>query len=374
MRRLLFWSSAATIGFTYLCFPLLLWLRSLFSKQSVDAADITPPVSLIIAAYNEADDIGAKLENMLALDYPKERLEILVASDGSDDGTNEIVESFSQRGPIQLLPLPRQGKATALNEAVARSKGDVLVFSDANSMFATDALRALTRPFADRQVGGVAGNQCYLADDENGSGEKSYWGFDRRLKQMQSSSGNTISATGAIYAIRRSLFLPVPDGVTDDFVTSTRVIAQGHRLVFAPDAKAYEPVAATDKREYGRKLRVMTRGLQAVWLMRQLLNPMQHGFYAFQLFMHKLLRRLMVFPLLTLFIVSPTLWRFGTMYRLATAVQTTFYSLALIGWLTKSGHKLFTLPYYFCMVNAAALNAVWNLGRGRRIDRWEPQR
>jgi cellulose synthase/poly-beta-1,6-N-acetylglucosamine synthase-like glycosyltransferase len=248
-------------------------------------------------------------------------------------------------------------------------------------MYAPDAIRALVRPFADPEVGGVAGNQCYLAKkdaDQASAGEESYWNFDRKLKQSQSQAGNAISATGAIYAIRRSLFHPVPIGVTDDFVTSTRVIAQGYRLVFAPDAVAYEQIAGSSSAEFGRKVRVITRGLQSVLVMRELLNPFRYGFYAIQLFSHKVLRRLMFLPLLALLLVSPLLWGRGFLYQAATLAQLIFYGCGALGLLfegTKVGRlKVFTLPFFFCLVNIASLLATLNIVRGHRIDRWEPQR
>jgi cellulose synthase/poly-beta-1,6-N-acetylglucosamine synthase-like glycosyltransferase len=382
MSLILFWGAVILIVYTYILFPALVFLRGLVRRRPYKSAEITPRVSLIIAAYNEANSIGAKLDNILSLDYPRDRLEVLIASDGSNDGTDTIVHSYAEQG-IRLLSLPRQGKAPALNAAVAASTGEILVFSDANSIYAPDAIRALVRPFADSEVGGVAGNQCYLTRrstsvTSDGDGERSYWNFDRKLKQFQSQAGNTISATGAIYAIRRPLFRPVPAGVTDDFATSTRVIAQGYRLVFAPDALAYEPVAGSSGAEFGRKVRLITRGLRAVLVMRELLNPFRYGFYAFQLFSHKVLRRLVVFPLLVLFLVSPLLWRNGLFYQAATLAQVGFYSFGALGMLlagTRLGRsKVFTIPFFFCMVNTASLVATLNVLRGHRIELWETER
>jgi cellulose synthase/poly-beta-1,6-N-acetylglucosamine synthase-like glycosyltransferase len=212
-----------------------------------------------------------------------------------------------------------------------------------------------------------------------GAGERSYWDFDRIMKQFESSAGNTISATGAIYAIRRSLFEPVVEGVTDDFYTSTSVIARGYRLVFAPDAIAYEAVAGTSRSEFGRKVRVITRGLRGVFsARRQLLNPFRYGFYAVQLFSHKALRRLVVFLLLLLLLVNPFLWNDGWFYRLTMLGQLGFYGLGLLGYLldgTRLGRlKFLTIPFYFCLVNYAVLLAALNIMRGQQIKRWEPQR
>lgn len=373
---ILFWASVLTIVYTYLLFPLIVFVRGLGLNKPYLTEDITPRVSLLIAAHNEEKSIGAKLDNILALDYPSDCLEIIIASDGSDDRTSTVVERYANHG-VRLLDLPRLGKAAVLNAAAAAANGEILVFSDANSMFAPDAIRALVRPFADSEVGGVAGDQRYLREGNDG-GERSYWGFDRKLKQFQSRAGNAISATGAIYAIRRRLFEQIPGGVTDDFFTSTGVVVRGYRLVFTPDAVAYEPVAASSGREFERKVRVITRGLQAVVLRRTLLNPLRYGFYSLQLFSHKVLRRLVVFPLLLVAVTSPVLWSRGLIYRLFTIAQVGFYGLAAAHIplrKTRLGRqKVLTLPFYFCMVNTACLLAAANLIRGRRIERWEPRR
>jgi cellulose synthase/poly-beta-1,6-N-acetylglucosamine synthase-like glycosyltransferase len=380
VRRLFFWSAAGLLAYTYVLFPLLVLLRAALRPRPYESREITPTVTLVISAHNEAASIGAKLENLLSLDYPDDRLEVVIASDGSDDGTDELVRGYAERG-VRLVSLPRVGKAAALNAAVAEAGGEVLVFSDANSIYASDALRTLVKPFADPAVGGVAGDQQYLSRDDAdaiAAGEQRYWDLDRLLKAAESRAGSTISATGAIYAVRRSLFRSVPPGVTDDFFTSTEAIAQGYRLVFAADAVAYEPVAKTGEVEWGRKVRVMTRGLRAVLMRRELLDPRRHGFYAVQLLTHKLLRRTMVFPLALAAMSSPLLWRRGRIYRAATLAQAAVYGLGAGGLLLRDRplgrRKAFMLPAFFCFVNAASLRAAWNVVRGHRIDRWEPQR
>jgi cellulose synthase/poly-beta-1,6-N-acetylglucosamine synthase-like glycosyltransferase len=380
VRRLLFWSAAGLLAYTYLLFPLLVLLRAALRPRPHDSGEITPTVTLVISAHNEAASIGAKLENLLSLDYPEDRLEVVIASDGSDDGTDELVRGYAERG-VRLVSLPRVGKAAALNAAVAEAGGEVLVFSDANSIYAPDALRPLVKPFADPSVGAVAGDQRYLSRDGAdaiASGEQRYWDFDRLLKDAESRAGSTISATGAIYAVRRSLFRSVPPGVTDDFFTSTGAIAQGYRLVFAADAVAYEPVAKSSEVEWGRKVRVMTRGLRGVLMRRELLDARRYGFYAVQLLTHKLLRRTMVFPLALAAGTSPLLWRRGRVYRAATLAQAAVYGLGAGGMLLRGRplgrSKVFMLPAFFCFVNAASFRAVLNVVSGRRIDRWEPQR
>ncbi|MFG0333716.1 MAG: glycosyltransferase family 2 protein [Maioricimonas sp. JB049] len=376
----IFWGATGIVVYAYFGYPLLILLRGLLWRRPVRQEPITPAVSLIICCHNEAQGIEAKLQNVLALDYPADRLRVVVASDGSTDATEEIVGRYV--GPqLTLLCLPRSGKAGALNAAVAETTGEILVFSDANSQYRADAIRKIVRSFADPSVGGVAGNQVYRTSYDSGTaaaGEQSYWSFDRWMKILQSRSGNTISATGAIYAIRRSLFATVPEGVTDDFVTSTRVIARGQRLVFDPDAICYEPVAGAARAEFNRKTRVITRGLRGVIEMRELLNPFRHGFYALQLFSHKVLRRLVVIPLLVLAVVSPFLWNDGLAYQIATVGQGLVYGMAAIGVvLVRAGRRVpqvMSVPLFFCMVNTAVLVAVWNILRGRRITVWNPHR
>jgi cellulose synthase/poly-beta-1,6-N-acetylglucosamine synthase-like glycosyltransferase len=380
VSRILFWGAAATVVYAYAGFPALVLLRARLRPRPYRTDDILPRVSLVLAAYNEAAGIRAKLDNLLALDYPHDRLELIVVSDGSDDGTDEIVASCAKDG-VRLIALPRSGKATALNTAVAAATGEIVVFSDANSLYAPDAVRRLVRPFADPEVGGVAGNQVYLppeGTDATAVGEGAYWQLDRLLKEAQSRSGSAIGATGAIYAIRRELFAPIPEGVTDDFVTSLRVVAQHRRLVFAADAVAYEPVSETREVEFGRRVRIMTRGLRCVLVMRELLDPRRHGFFALQLFSHKVLQRTAVIPLGVMAAATPALWSRGAVYKLAALGQAAVYGAGLVGVALEEKpvgrNRLLALPAYFCMINAASARAVWNIVRGRRIERWQPQR
>lgn len=379
MAFILFWLSAGLLLYTYIGFLLILAIRSiLFPKpyQSDDACRYS--VSMIICAYNEALKIKDKIENILLLDYPADLFEAVIVSDGSDDGTNEIISAYEGER-IKFLALPRVGKEIALNHAVTESHGEILVFSDANSIYAADAVRNLVRPFADPEIGGVAGNQCYLSSKSGmNEGERGYWAFDRILKTLESRSGNVISATGAIYAIRRSLFQRVPSGIADDFVISVRVIAQGFRLIFVQDAEAFEAAAKTDQDEFRRKVRVITRGMHGVLLMRELLNPFKYGFYAIQLFTHKVLRRLMYIPLFLLFLMNFFLINHGWFYQLTMLCQLAFVSTVLVTWFLAKRqvhvHKYFALPMHFCLIYIASIVATWNVLRGHQIAIWSPDR
>jgi len=376
---LLFWGCAAYLAYVYAGFPLLVLLRGRLRRRPFRRDSIEPKVSMVIAAYNEADVVGEKVKSVLSLDYPPERLEVVIASDGSDDGTAEIVRRLGG-GRVRLLELDRVGKAAALNAAVDAATGDVLVFTDANSILDGAAVRELVGPLADPSVGGVAGNQVYLspqAGDSSVVGEQQYWNFDRSLKQAQSDAGSVTGATGALYAIRRSLFRPVRADVNDDLLTSLRVIAQGYRLVFAPRAVAYEHVVESASQTFSRRVRVMARGLRCVVVMRELLDPRRYGFFSIQLLSHKLLLRTAVLPIVLLAVWNAVLWNYGWFYRATLIAQACFYVLGVLGIVFTNRPiakwKPVALPAYFVLINAAAARAIWQLLRGEKHERWTPR-
>ncbi len=376
---ILFWTSVAVLAWVAIGYPAFAFTRGWLLARTYHTNAASPLVSVVVAAYNEAEAIGERIENLLSLDYPQDRLQIVVASDGSTDETVEIAKAFEDRG-VLVLDLPRQGKIPAVNTAMQRITGDIVVMTDANSHFPSQTVQALVRPFADKTVGGVAGNQIYSNDKHlvSGDGEQLYWNLDRRLKQALSRSWSVVSATGAVYAIRRSLVQAIPPAVTDDFFTSTGVIAAGKRLVFAPDAIAVEPVAEKSTAEFARKVRVMTRGFRALWERRALFNPFRTGLYAVDLLTYKLLKRLIVIPLLTLFVSSGLLAVHSRLFGVVFAVQALGYTVALLGYFlagTRLGQtRPIALMAYVGMVNIAAVWAMLNCMIGRKIDRWEPQR
>jgi cellulose synthase/poly-beta-1,6-N-acetylglucosamine synthase-like glycosyltransferase len=380
VSALIAFASLAAIGAPFLLYPLVLFVRARIAADPVAEADHTPDVDLIICAHNEAASIRAKLENALGLDYPEGRLTIWVASDGSTDETVRIAREFESRG-VHVLDLPRNGKAYALDMASKASHAEILAFSDANSQWLPEALRALMRPLADPRVGGVAGDQRYgkiaSQDLHDASiGERSYWSFDRKLKHWQSRSGNTISATGAIYAVRRSLFQPPPADATDDFMISTGVIAAGKRLVFSENAVAVEPPAEGSTGEFRRKVRIITRGLRAVSYRRALLNPTRTGAYAFELLIHKLWRRLTWIPLLVLLFATPLFWTAGGALATLGSFVVAGFSAGVVGLAYPSlqRFKLIAMPAYGVMVNAACAMATINALRGHRVSHWDPER
>lgn len=382
ISELAFWLALAMLLYVYAGFSLLVLVMGRLRHRHVKQAAITPRMSLIIPVWNEERAIAARLENALALDYPAAALEIIVTSDGSSDRTEEIVTGYETRG-VRLLRLPRRGKIHAMKEAIALATGELLVFSDANSMYERNALRMLSRNFADPEVGGVCGNQIYLKankkSDTASQGETLYWSFDKWLKTNESLTGSIVSAHGAIYAIRRALYRPPESAaVTDDFAISTAVVEQGYRLVFESEAIAYEEPVPAAHREFGRKVRIMNRGLRGVLLRKRLLNPFRYGFYSLELLSHKVLRRLVPIFLLVMLAASLMLHARQQFYFIAAAAQLGFYVMAGAGYLLRRHRlgrlKFLYIPFFYCLANAAALLAIIKLLLGNRVELWQPQR
>ena len=376
-----FWMSVAFLLYIYGGYAVLVAMVGRLRGRDVRRGDVIPAATLIIAAYNEEAVIAERLDNALAMAYPPEQLQIIVASDGSSDGTADVVRRYAGRG-VLLLELPRQGKIHALDAAVQHATGEILVFSDANTMCGPGAMRALARNFADPEVGGVAAHTGYhlTAGSESSSrGEHLYWHYDTWLKQMESRTGSVVSAHGGLYAIRKALYRRCPDAsVTDDFALSTAVVEQGYRLVFEADAHATEDVVPETQREFQRRVRLMTRGLRGVVVRRRLLNPFQYGFYAVVLFSHKVARRLAPAALLVLAASSAVLWNAGPLYEAAAVAQAAFYAVAAVGFFLRRARagalKVLFVPFFYCMANAACALALVQLLRGQRIVSWQPQR
>jgi cellulose synthase/poly-beta-1,6-N-acetylglucosamine synthase-like glycosyltransferase len=379
--EIVFWGALAALVYMYGGFSVLVAVWGSVRKRPVRRTPITPKVSVIVAAYNEEAVIRQKVRNTLELDYPSDLLEIIVASDGSNDRTERIVADMAS-SQVHLLALPRRGKIHALKAAIRQASGEILVFSDANTLMHMHAIRMLVRNFADPEVGGVCGNQLYVTagrGDSSGLGETLYWNYDKWLKSLQSQTGSIVSADGALYAIRKRLFrFPEWTAVTDDFAISTAVIQMGYRLVFEPSALAYEKPTGAANREFKRKVRLMNRGMRGVVLRRRLLNPFRYGFYSIVLFSHKVVRRLAPVFLIALLVSGIALIPRDGAYALGAFLQIGFYALALIGWRAR-GHragraKIISIPFFYCLANAAALVAITKLMRGEKIETWQPQR
>ena len=371
--------SLALCFYVYFGYPGLIFVRSRLRPRPVARGDIRPLVTLVVPVHNEEAVIEAKLRNCLGLRYPPDRLEVLVVSDGSTDGTEERVAERADGRQLRLMRLPRQGKAAALNEAARLARGEVLVFTDANSMLEPDALQRLVESFADARVGGVCGNKMLrprAGADATQGGEGLYWRYDKWQKGLESVAGSIFAADGALYAARRRLFVPIADlAQADDIAVSTRIVLQGYRLLFEPAAIAWEDAPEDGRAEFERKVRVTNHSVRALLALGPRLWT--SGFYSVELVSHKLLRHLVPFFLLALFGSNVVLAVAAPAFVWLLALQSFFYAAAGVGGLarrTRVGRaKVLTVPYYFCLVNAAALLGVLSIARGERLAAWTPR-
>ncbi len=375
----LFWILLGIVVYVYFGYALLLWLvRLLGGGRRVAASDSEPPVTLIISAFNEESVIAEKIDNSLALDYPRTKLQIIVVSDASDDRTDAVVASYADRG-VELLRMPeRGGKTLGLNAAVARARGELIVFSDANAMYRRNVIRELARNFADASVGAVVGESTYVDPEvESERSEGLYWRYETAIKQFESAIGSVVGGDGAIYAIRRKLYVPMRADALSDFVNPLQIVKAGHRCVYEPAAISYERAADSFGKEFRRKVRIVNRAWRALFGLKALLNPLRYGFFSFQLVSHKLLRWLVPVFLVALFIVNAMLVNAGAIYAVIFAGQVAFYLLALGGHLAQGSAKLpffISVPYYFCLVNIASALGIIDVLRGKRYTTWTTAR
>ena len=355
----IFWISFAICLYVYFGYPALLFVVSRLRERPVRSGDHTPFVSFVIAAYNEENNIGEKITNTLGLDYPADRIEVLVVSNGSTDRTEEVVRSWPDPR-VRLVALPSPGKMQALNEGARAAIGDILVFTDADFLLDPHTLRLMTSKFADPEVGGVCGarnTNVRRGGDATSEGEGLYARWDKWQKSMESRIGSVFAADGLLYAIRRELYSPILDvHAADDIWISTRVPLQGYRLVFEPRATAYELAGVQAEQEFGRRIRVTNHSIRGLLTLGS--HLFTHGFYSLELLSHKLVRHLIPFFLIPLLLTSAILAPHHPFYLVALLGQLAIYMLAAIGWALRGRAigraKPFFVPYFFCFVNAAA--------------------
>ncbi len=377
--EIVFGLSAGALFYTYAGYPLLLALVSALKPRSVRRGTFEPMVSIIITAYNEERHLAVKLENTLALDYPRELLEIIVASDCSNDQTDEIARSFAGGGVKLHRQTERQGKTAAQNAAVEQVHGEIILFSDATSLYQPDAVRAIMPSFADASVGCVAGRLEYVDDSGSpvGRGARSYWSYETFLKRHESRVGSLIGASGCLYAVRASAYVPLYHEACSDFIIATKMVEQGLRTVYEPNAVCTEETNRQTDKELKMRVRIIAQTFTDLWLHRSMLNPIRSGFYGIQLLSHKVMRYLVPFFLMSLFVSSAVLATSSLFYRLMFAAQLAAYACPALAWmLDRVGirSRLLALPQYFMLANLASLIACYQFVRGERYARWEPIR
>lgn len=379
MIEFAFWIFATLVVYVFAGYPAVLFLYSrLRPEPSFERPGTTPSVTLLISAFNEEECIAAKIENSLALDYPRKSLKIVVISDKSDDRTDEIVESYADRGVELLRMEERGGKTLGLNAGVEDSDSEIVVFSDANAMYRSDAIWALVTPFTDDNVGAVVGESTYSdAEEDSGESESLYWKYETAIKVLESRASSVVGGDGAIYAVRRDLYKPMAADVLSDFVNPLQVVEQGYRCIYEPAAISVEEVAGSYEKEFKRKVRIVNRAWRATMKMRLLLNTLQYGTFAWQFISHKLLRWLV--PVLLVLVLALNVLLLGThsIYSVLFGLQIVFYNLALAGAVLRERINLpfiLYVPYYFCLVNIASWRGIVEAYKGKTYTTWSTAR
>lgn len=364
---------------SYVLYPAGLWLVGQLApfreKKKITA---WPKISILIAGYNEEKHLAEKIINTLAIDYPKEHLEILVASDGSTDATVHVTEGFQAQG-VQCLAFPEnRGKTAVQNDLVSRAKGDILVFTDAASFIPANAIKKILAHFADERVGCVAGRMRFIGTEKNLNTQSQglYWRYEVSLRELESRLGSLIGVDGPLYAVRRQCFRPLEPHIISDLIAPLLVLEQGYKVVLEKEAWVEEAPTQKTGQEFTTRRRITLRGLTGLAAHRHLLNPLRHFALALQISLHKLVRwfvgPLVLLHLLACAALTPY-WHFGKILLL----YGCFFLLALGGWLLARHGKrarLLTVPYYFCLVNLAATAGIIDFFRKKQAVTWKPVR
>jgi biofilm PGA synthesis N-glycosyltransferase PgaC len=379
---LVFWGSLLALAYVYAGYPLIAGLRARIRPRPVRRAPIEPHVSIMVVAHNEAQRIAGRIENLLALDYPRARLDIVIASDGSTDGTVNEAKAYAGAGVRVHRFAERRGKAAVINDVVPQLTSEIVVFADARQRFDTGSLRALMANFADPAVGAASGELMLATDGGTATaarGTAFYWRYEKFIRYSEGRADSTVGATGAIYAIRRELFAPIPaDTILDDVVIPMRIVRRGYRVIFEPGARAYDTASATAQQEFIRKARTNAGTFQLFSRERWLLNPLQNRLW-FETVSHKALR--LTLPLLhALVLVSNVLvvWALGlgpwALYGWLLAGQVAFYAAALVGHARRESRRrsfVFSVPCAICLLSWAAVVGFARFVTNRQQVTWE---
>lgn len=380
----LFWICLFLAGYTYLGYGVVLYslvrLQQVFFPRSSDcfSEEELPELTLIVAAYNEADCIDEKIRNSLSLRYPQGRLHIWIVTDGSDDATPQRVAQYSS--VRHFFQPERKGKIAAVNRVMPLVTTPVVIFTDANTLLNEHAAINLARHFKDSKVGAVAGEKRVSSGEQDaasGAGEGFYWKYESALKRWDSALYSVVGAAGELFSVRTDLYEEVPaDTIIEDFYLTLSIAQAGYRVVYEPDAYAVEGPSASVKEELKRKVRIAAGGIQAIVRLRALLNPFRYGILSFQYISHRVLRwTITPFALVGLLISNA--WLLGeptVFYRLFFAGQLLFYGLAAVGWglaAQKIKVKAFFVPYYFCVMNYAVFAGIIRYLKGSQSVVWE---
>lgn len=376
LLEIVFWFSALVAAYTYAGYGLVISALAALRPRPHSRGPIRPTVALIIAAHNEEAVIREKILNSLSQTYPRELLQVVVVSDGSTDNTPAIVQEYGHAGVVSLHQPARMGKAAAMERAVENTQSDILVFSDANSMYTADTIEKLVRNFADTQVGCVAGEKQICGQDGAGAVREAglYWRYESYLKHMDSRVNSVVGAAGELFAIRRSLFRPAePDSIIEDFVISMRVAANGHRVIYEPEAISMEDVPASVADEFERRVRISAGGFQSIVRLRGLLLS-RRWLLLFQYVSHRVLRWALVPFLLPVLVLTNVALADRLLYQGLLVTQVALMGLAAGGWLCGilgwHSPRITRVPFYFYMLNIAALMGFYRYVSRRQKVTW----
>jgi cellulose synthase/poly-beta-1,6-N-acetylglucosamine synthase-like glycosyltransferase len=376
-----FWICCSILSYVYVVYPLLVRILAARFGAPVGRSDRLPTVTIVITAYNEEKSMRAKFDNLAALNYPPDLVEFLVASDASSDSTEQIAASYDRRRVRVLRVEGRRGKTACQNAAAAAATGEILVFTDATTRLQPDSLRRLVENFADSNVGCVGGRLIYVTDVDNatGRGGETYWSYELQLRAAESALGSLIGVSGCLYAVRRSAYSPIDPTLISDFVVAMKMREQNLRTVLAPNATCFETTLEHGALELSMRVRVAIRSLNALIRERSFLNPYRYGYFAWQLWSHKVLRY-----------ASPLLWLGAfaanivlvqeepySTYALLLAGQTALLAAGTVGFMLQGRQQrlgVFSKPYYFLLTNMAALIATLRYMQGERMVTWNPIR
>jgi cellulose synthase/poly-beta-1,6-N-acetylglucosamine synthase-like glycosyltransferase len=381
MLEVWFWTLLIVGIYPYAIYPLMVAVfgRLVDRKLARDDA-FKPAVTVITAAFNEQAHIGATVENKLRQDYPPDLLDVIVVSDASSDGTDEIVRRIAAREPrVQLLRnVARAGKTTGLNLAIPNARGEIVVFADANSIYRPDAIAKLVRNFADPRVGYVTGRMLYVNSDGSlvGDGCSAYMRYENALRAAETRLGSIVGVDGGVDAIRRNLFRPMRADQLPDFVAPLNVAEQGFRVIYEPEAVLTEDTLSAQGQEYRMRVRVALRAFWALWDKSALLNPFRFGVYAWQLWSHKLLRYLSFLPLAGALVLNWLLLPQGGIYALGAAAQVAFGILCVAAMKGTKGVGQLSITrycFYFFLLNWASAVAFVRFVRGQKQVLWQPR-
>ena len=378
--QLIFWVLLSVIVYTYLGYGVFLYLvlqvKKIFSQRSIPEKFNLPTVSIVISAFNEYDILDEKIENSLSLDYPKDKLEVIVVTDGSNDNSVNIGIKYSDIK--HLHEDERRGKISAMHRGVRYATNEILIFTDANTILNNDVLKNIVRHYEDRKVGCVAGSKSVLAKGEEsiaGEGEGIYWKYESALKKMDSDLSSAMGAAGELFSIPKRLFREVErDTILDDFMLSMNLLIDGYRTVYEPEARAIEYGSATIAEELKRKIRIAAGGVQSVMRLKPLLNVFKYPVVSWQYISHRVLRWLITpFALLILLPLNIYLLPLKGSYQIFAYCQLVFYFFALIGWFLDGRFKLkiFFIPFYFCMMNFAVIMGMLRYFKGEQSVIWD---